>query len=250
MRSMVVAAALAMAPFAPAAQAAPAEPAPLSITPTFAPVLESIRQQPRRRRYERPRDYSTNARGFSQIHAGFFDPEDESANSVLFGFRGGTSFDDRVQLGAGFDWSHRGDQSAAVISETPLPGGGTTVKREELARSSINLVPMMAFLQFTPGGDLGVQPYVGIGGGYEVLFVSAEEFNTGEAYDATFGGWGWQAWGGVGVPLSGRSRLTAEVYLNQSEVEREVDDPTVGARVREIVNVDGAGMRFGVSWGF
>ena len=84
----------------------------------------------------------------------------------------------------------------------------------------------------------------------DVLFLSADNFQTSEHFDATYGGWGWQAWGGVSVPLSGNSRITAEVFRNQSEVGRDVDDPQTGVTYREIVNLDGVGMRFGLGWGF
>jgi len=209
----------------------------------------SIRRRPRDRWRDRDRGYGRYG-GFSQIHGGFYDPEDESSTGALFGFRGGTDVDEHIQLGVGFDWSHRSDRSTAVISEEPLPGGGTTVRRLELARSSSDLLPFMAFIQFAPGGRGGVQPYFGLGGGYEVLFVSAEDFASGLDYDATFGGWGWQAWGGLSVPLSGRSSVNVEVYSNQAEVARDVEDPIGGYEVRELVNVDGVGMRFGLRWGF
>ena len=255
MLSLVVATALATAPFTPAAETSP--PQESATLASFNPVLESIRYRPRRRprdrdwERERERDYDRgHARGFSQLHAGFYDPtEEETATSILFGARAGTSFEDQLQLGIGVDWSHRGDRATTVISEEPLPGGGTTVRRVELARSSVNLVPVMGFLQFSPNVDAPFKPYLGIGGGWEMLFVSAEEFESGTDYDATFGGWGWQAWGGVTVPLSGHTRLSAEVFWNQAEVERDVDDPELG-EVREVVDVDGTGMRFGLNWGF
>jgi len=244
MLSIVAATLLATAPFTPQAQFTTEASATLApAVPTFA----YIHKRPRRRPPARDtRDYG--ASGFSQLHAGFFDADDREA-SLLFGFRGGTSFDDRLQLGVGIDWSHHTDRSTSVISETELPGGGTTVQRLDLARSSSHLVPVMAFVQFSPGEGMPVQPYFGIGGGYEVLWVSAEDFSSGIEYDATFGGWGWQGWAGVAVPLAARSRFTAEVYLNQAEVERDVDDPGFG-RVREVVDVDGGGMRFGVNWSF
>lgn len=208
----------------------------------------SIRRRPRSRWREPARSYRSYG-GFSQIHGGFYDPEDDGATGALFGFRGGTDIDENVQLGAGFDWSHRSDNTKVVVSEEPLPGGGTTVRRLELARSSSDLLPFMAFLQLSPGGG-SVRPYFGIGGGYEVLFVSAEDFATGLDYDATFGGWGWQAWGGLSFPFSGRSSLNVEVYSNQAELSRDVDDPGSGLQLREIVDADGMGMRFGLSWGF
>src|SRR5262249_1569650 len=100
-----------------------------------------------------------------------------------------------------------------------------------------------------PAGDLPVVPYFGIGGGYEVLFLNAKDFQTGEKFDGTFGGWGWEAWGGAALPLSGNTRLAAEVFTNTASVERDVDDPS-GATFHEVVDLDGVGMRFGVNWGF
>ena len=89
-----------------------------------------------------------------------------------------------------------------------------------------------------------------IAGEYQVLFLSATDYRTGAGYEATFGGWGWQAWGGAALPLSGRSRLFGEVFFNSGEVGRDVDDPVGGVTYRESVDADGAGMRFGLSWGF
>ena len=95
-----------------------------------------------------------------------------------------------------------------------------------------------------------VIPYGGIAGGWEVLFLSADDFITGDSFDATFTGWGWQAWLGAGIPLSGQARLTGELFVNQSQPEREVTDPTTGQDFLEIVDMDGVGMRFGLAWGF
>ena len=85
---------------------------------------------------------------------------------------------------------------------------------------------------------------------WQVLFLNAEDFSTGEEFDATFSGWMWQLYGGVQFPLSGNARLLGEAFLHQGDAEREVDDVLTGATYREIVDLDGAGMRFGLSWGF
>ena len=171
--------------------------------------------------------------------------------AAIFGMPGGGSnLDDKVQLGLGLDWQHRTDRSTAVVSEEPLPGGGTAERRLELAESSSNLFPIMAFLQVSPAGDLPVIPYFGVGGGYEVLFLNAQNFETGEKFDGTFGGWGWQAWGGAALPLGGNTRLAAEVFTNTATVERDVNDPASSATFHEVVDLDGVGMRFGVNWGF
>ena len=66
----------------------------------------------------------------------------------------------------------------------------------------------------------------------------------------TFSGWGWQAWGGLGVPLGGRTRLIGEAFVNGAELARDVTDDTTGQKQHETVNADGMGLRFGVGWGF
>ena len=87
-------------------------------------------------------------------------------------------------------------------------------------------------------------------GGYEWLFLSADDPRTASRFEATYGGWGWQVWGGLALPLSGRARLSAEVFRNGAEVSRDVYDGLLGYTVREKVTMDGTGLRFGVQLGF
>jgi len=183
-----------------------------------------------------------------QIHGGFFDPSGDVSNGMLFGVRLGTSIDDRVQLGVSADWTHRSDRQSQVIGTAPIPGGGTVERRIDLARTSSDLFPLLVFLQVSPGGSAG--PYFGVAGGYEALFISAEDFNTGSNYDATYDGWGWQAYGGFAIPLAARSRFNIEGFINNGELDRQVDDATSGLTFREIVNVEGGGLRAGFSWSF
>jgi len=217
-------------------------------SPTNPVSLEAVRYRPR----SRYREYDSGPRNESltQFHLGFFDPEGDADNGFVAGMRGGPLVDPHIQIGAGVDWVHRSDRQSAVIGSTPGPGGTTITTRRELASSSSNLFPVMGFLQVQADQDLPFIPYFGVSGGYEVLFLSAEDFNTGDSFDATYGGWGWQAWGGAALPLSGRSRLSGELFVNGGEAHRDVDDPTTGGVVREIVSLNGVGMRFGLNWGF
>jgi hypothetical protein len=93
-------------------------------------------------------------------------------------------------------------------------------------------------------------PYIGGSLGYELMNLSADNFQTGQSFDATYGGWGWQAWAGVGIPLSGQARLNGEVFINQAELGRDVGDDASGQTVRETVKANGAGLRIGMAWGF
>ncbi len=184
-----------------------------------------------------------------QIHGGFFDPNGVGTNSFAFGFRGGPAVDERIQLGIGLDWYHESEEQRSVVGTGVQNGRPVTVTRE-LSRASSDLLPVMAFLQLDLGSGRSLTPYAGIAGEYQVLFLGATDFQTGADYHATFGGWGWQGWGGVALPLSGRSRLFGEAFYNSGEVGRDVDDPATALTYREIVDAGGVGMRFGLSWGF
>lgn len=219
------------------------------------PYFESIRYRTRRDR-EREREhahhesYSSGPTGFAQFHGGFFNPDGNPTTSALFGMRAGANLDDHIQLGMNLDWHHRSNQDAAIVTEVPVPGGGTATRERVLSKSSSDLVPMMAIVQLSPGGNLPLQPYFGIGGGYEVLFLNAQDYATGTEFDATYDGWGWQTWAGLSMPLSGKTRLMGEAYWNQCSVGRDVDDADTGLTLREVIPINGVGGRFGVSFAF
>ena len=213
-------------------------------------TYQSIRYRPRWRGERSSSGSSGDMSGFIQLHGGVFDPTgDNVSNGAMFGMRLGTSVDDRVQLGMQLDWSHRSDHQTAVVGSGTLPGGGTVERRRELSSVSSDLVPLMGFIQVAPVGT-HQGPYVGLAGGYQALFISAEDFSTGQDFNATYDGWGWQFYGGYAFPLSGVSRLTIEGFTNTGDLDRKVDDPTTGVTYREIVDVGGVGVRGGVSWSF
>ncbi len=185
----------------------------------------------------------------AQFHLGFFDPDGAGNNSFVAGLRGGPQVDPHIQIGGAFDWVHRSEDQTVVAGDPYTQGNTVITPTRVLARASTNLFPFQLFMQVSGDPDMPVIPFGGISGGYQLLFLSADDFSTQTSYDATFGGWGWQAWVGAGIPLSGQSRLTGELFVNQGDPEREVTD-TNGFQYRERVNVDGAGMRFGLQWGF
>lgn len=214
-------------------------------TPAVPEVsMAGVRYRPRRSGYGR-----VDAASASQIHLGFYDPDGDPARKFLAGIRLGPVLDPGIQVGVGLDWAHDADRTTSVASSTIGPGGTPIVVQRELSRASTDFFPLMAFMQVSADDNLSIVPYFGIAGGYEFLNLSADDFQTGESYDATFGGWGWQLWGGLAVPLSGRTRVTGEIYWNGAELDRDVDDPLLGG-YRETVDADGMGARFGLAWGF
>lgn len=209
-------------------------------------VLESTRYRPRRESAHRSSSYG----GATQLHAGFFDPDGDPDRGFVFGFRMGPKVDEHVQLGIGLDWRHKTTSYTELIGTGTGPGGEEIEIRRELSRSTSDWVPLQLFTELNAGSDMGVIPYFGLAGGYQWLGISGDDFNDGSIFETTFGGWGWQAWGGVAFPLGPRSRVNAEVFVNDAELHRDSVDITSGEDVRETIGMDGVGMRFGLSWGF
>lgn len=210
-------------------------------------IYESIRYQPRRYQpyYRERRGYGS---GVTQLHIGVFDPKDFSSAGAVFGFRGGTAIDQHIQLGVAVDWRYKSDRQTEVVSSQSLPGGGTAQVTRVLSRASSNFVPIMGYVQVGGSPDLAISPYIGAGAGWEGYWISADDFNSGTSFDASYGGFGWQAWAGAQMALGPRSHLIGEVFINQAELGRDVNQG--GQTFRETINLDGTGARFGVSWGF
>jgi hypothetical protein len=181
-----------------------------------------------------------------QIHGGFFAHEEYGPRSYAGGFRAGPAIDKHVQIGLGVDWYHRTDSDREIVADTVHAGNTVEVTRE-LSQATSDQIPLLLFLQVSVGK--GVVPYAGIAGEYQFLLLRATDNTTGAAYEANFGGLGWQAWGGLGIDF-GRSRLFGEVFINAGDVERDVSEPSRVGTYRETINADGGGARFGLSYGF
>ena len=215
-----------------------------SLAPEVAlatPFVGGIGYRPRGMRQERVMPTTT------QIHVGFFSPTDHFGTGFDGGVRIGPQVDPNVQIGVAMDWWHKGDNRGVDLGPGSIPG--STLHRD-LATSDADLVPMLAFVQVSGDENMSIVPYGGAGLGYEWLFLSGtgtDQFGPYQ-YDATYGGFGWQVWLGAALPLSGRTRMNGEVFYNGSQVGRDVSD--FDANYRETVDVNGVGMRFGLSWGF
>jgi hypothetical protein len=262
-RTRLILAALAMSILsAPEAGASPAlepsrlgleasSPLTLALAQVPAPAdveIAGVHYRPRSRGYYSRRQPESS--GVSQLHVGFFDPDGDQSSRLGLGVRGGPMIDRMVQLGLGVDWIHKNENISTVSSTQPGPGGVPIEVKQDIARASVNMFPIMGFVQVQGPDDMGIIPYFGAGGGWQVMLLSGDDFQTGESFEGTFSGWGWQLWGGVGFPLGGRTRLNGEVYVNGAELGRDATDPNTGQKVHETVKGDGIGMRFGLAWGF
>lgn len=233
---------------APAAGSALAPPRLAHATP-FVGGVNYIRRVYRPRPYGAPMPVIPVT---AQIHIGFFNPIDNFSTGFDGGFRVGPQLDPHILVGLGMDWWHRSSDKVLDLGTVEAPGG-TASEELVLSESSANLVPVLVFVQVSGNENMPVIPYAGFGVGYEWLFLTANDYVTHESFDQTFGGFGWQAWAGAGLPLDWRMRLNAEVFFNECKVGTDVDVNIQGfgpATVRDVINMNGVGMRFGVSWQF
>ena len=210
--------------------------------------IAGVHYRPRQRGYFE--DRLPESSGVSQVHIGYFDPDGDQSSRLDVGVRGGPVLDRMVQLGLGVDWIHKQENISSVTRSSTGPGGVPIEVRQDVARASVNMFPILAFVQIQGPDDMGFIPYFGLGGGYEVMLLSGDDFQTGQSFEGTFSGWGWQLWGGAGVPLGGRTRFNGEVFVNGAELGRDSTDPNTGLDVHETVKGDGMGLRFGLAWGF
>jgi len=192
----------------------------------------------------------SDIRSVSQVNMGYFVPEGGLGTRFDLGVRGGPVIGQALQLGVMAEWLYRTENISRPVTSTVGPGGVPITQTQQLARATVNEFPMLAFAQLHLFDFIGLKPYVGGGAGYNVLLLSGEDFATGQSFDGTFGGWGWQGWAGVGMPLGDRARLTGEWFVNDADVGRDITSPTTGEKVHETVDGGGQGLRFGVAWGF
>jgi hypothetical protein len=95
-----------------------------------------------------------------------------------------------------------------------------------------------------------LQPYIGVGGGWQFMHVETFDYTTGIGHSANYDGPGWQVYTGADLAISRSVRINGEVFHNEAIVERDVHDPIYGSGYGEQIDVDGTGARFGLSFAF
>jgi len=178
------------------------------------------------------------------IHAGYMDPADIKSGLVVGG-SWGTSIDESVSLGFGFDLFHATyNEETRVASET---ANGMTTKTyiTELEYRRI-ILPLMAEINVkVPLGEyLGYMIRGGLG--YSFLWSHEKNFEKNTNETRRYGGITWQAGAGIYYRIGSISTLIAELTYLNGRVSREVKKSTEGLPVSERVDLSGFGMRLGV----
>jgi hypothetical protein len=151
-----------------------------------------------------------------------------------------------LRLGVSGDVQWRGTSTVESRTVGTDPGGQPVVSTVVTSESDSWLYPVLAVAELhfpLPA----LNPYVGVGGGWEFLHARVQDYRSGVIGYANYDGPGYQFFGGANVPLASRVRLNAEVFYNGSTVDRTVYDPYLGVAYEEEIDADGWGLRGGVT---
>lgn len=254
--ALTVLAAAATVPAARAAEDPAAFATPLVLAyaqlPTPAPVQwAAVRYVPEPQAKPKPAGPRPQhqVRGVSQIHGGIYDPENVLGTRAVVGIRGGPMITRNLQVGLAFDWMYDSENLTTANTGINIPGGQPIAVTQVISRASLHQIPLMAYAQFEGWGKLWLVPYAGAGGGYQFMVITADDYPTNQHVSATLGGWTWQTWAGVGVPLGNRVRVTGEAFMLGGDVTRTKTDSVTGLAYRETARTNGIGARFGLAWG-
>lgn len=182
--------------------------------------------------------------GEFQLYGGVYNPVNTSQSSGALGARYGAFLVPQLSMGLSVDWYFNNNSTLGAPGPT-LPAS-VYAPRAVLGDASTQVLPVMAFLQITPFTHALLVPYFGGGAGYEWLFARANDYQNNQSFSATFSNWAWQAWGGIGIPLSRQLRINGEAFYNAGQLGRDLHDST-GMLTRQVVSVDGAGVRGGLT---
>ena len=255
---LLLAATLASAPVAVAHADLTSDPPQLlalryRVVPAPAPAtvsLHALAYQPRRTDPHTSYYHHPRTIGSTELYGGYFELNSSSTGSFHSGLRMGVKPDPHIRIGMALEWSYDSQSSSVILGSTPGPGGTTITNAVPLNSSSASLVPWLGFIEFSPIPASIVSPYAGIGGGYEWLHLAADRVDAPYPFHGDYGGWGWEAWGGVAFKLSRAASIFGEGYGNFGTVSRDAYDEVSGLPVNERVNVDGKGVRGGFSFNF
>lgn len=227
----------------------------LAAAPAFAGTLSAAPGWTRSevRRYypssSPSRSYNKPIQGWFEIRGGVYDAQSTTKDDWTIGIKTSGQITPIVQLGFTADLHRRENAGRTVTSSYVDPAGNVVTTSTTAVQNESNLWPVMATLEFRlPTGVL--EPYVGGGAGWEFLNVQAYDGTTGLNYSADYNGFGYQAFGGLKLPLGSRARLSGEVYYNGATVDRHFFDPLTGYEIEESVDVNGVGARGGLSFAF
>lgn len=181
----------------------------------------------------------TSAQSVTNIKLGVFNPKDAKTGFIV-GFTTGRQVDERLDFSLGADLFIR-----RFVQESTVSSGPPSTLQTELSYS-IYALPVMVHLDFHILPYAVIQPYIGVAGGYEILFSREANYYTGDKKNQFYGGFGWQLMIGGAYPLGSASSILGEVFYNGSTVRRSKGESELGFPIHEELDFSGLGLRVGL----
>ncbi|TKJ40625.1 hypothetical protein CEE37_06580 [candidate division LCP-89 bacterium B3_LCP] len=187
----------------------------------------------------------TQAQSVTKIKVGTFNPKNARAGLIV-GFTTGQKVDERLDFGFGADLFIRKFSQESQVDTSTTSGGTTTSGIETEIEYSMYALPLMVHLDFNIMPETVLKPYIGIAGGYEILFSHEANYLTGEKQSRFYGGFGWQMMIGAEFPIGHQSALLGEILYNGCVAKRSKGSNEQGLPLHEELNFSGLGFRVGL----
>lgn len=178
------------------------------------------------------------------IKLGTFNPED-AKHGFIVGITTARQVDERVDFGLSADLFVRQFEQETTVGDDP---SGGTIKQTEIDYSMYALPIMVQFnVRILP--EAVVKPYVGLSGGYEIVFSRERNYEDDIKDNRLYGGFGWRLMLGGEYPMGGASALLGEIFYNGCTVKRSKGTSGEGYPIHEELGFSGLGLRLGVRFG-
>jgi len=188
------------------------------------------------------------AQSVIKIKIGTFNPRDAKAG-FIGGISTGRQVDERVDFGIGADlFIRRFTEETEVSVDTSLEQTNPQIVQTNLAYSMYGL-PIMVHIDVRILPDAAVIPYVGLAGGYELLFSREANYLEDKKDNRLYGGFGWQAMIGAEYPFGSSSAILGEIMYNGCTLSRSQGSSEAGFPLHEELDFSGLGFRLGFRLG-
>lgn len=191
---------------------------------------------------------ATAAHSYTTVKFGTFNPKDAKAG-VIVSLAGGRQVDERVDFGFGVDLFIRKFTQESTVKDTITQGGTEYQDVQKEIEYSMYGLPIMAQITVRLLPELVLKPYVGLAGGYEVVFSREANYLTGDKDNRLYGGFGWQLMLGAEYTLGYSSGLLGEILYNGCTVNRSKGTSDLGFPIHEELDFSGLGFRLGLKLG-
>ncbi len=179
------------------------------------------------------------------VKAGTFNPTD-AKSGFFFGIATGRQVDERLDFSLGADLFIRKFTQKSTIDTTESSG---LIDPEDLQTEiEYSLYALPITVQFTIRvlPNAVVKPYLGLAGGYEIVFSREVNYLYDIKSSRFYGGFGWQLMLGGEVPLGSASALLGEILYNNATVKRSKGSSEQGLPIHEELDFSGLGFRIGL----